>query len=204
METLYETLNFLSEPLWLTAKITLLIGAGMGFVLGLFFLFGMEHLYRLNQVLSKWFSLRKATRPLEIPRNTEHLFQTYRRATLLAFAMGAVGVLTWLLTLYSRAAMVTAFRHDAIMIWLIDSLIAFVAIGNGLVLLYVASLLLIPRGTQRFEAWANRWVSTRQAMLPLNQKRDNIDTFLMRHNRQIGVFLVLGSAYVLFNLSRFV
>jgi len=48
-----------------------------------------------------------------------------------------------------------------------------------------------------FEQDANRWLSLRKALKPMEIPRDTLDRFVLRHARQVGVFLILGGLYTL-------
>jgi hypothetical protein len=52
-----------------------------------------------------------------------------------------------------------------------------------------------------FEETANQWLSLRRAMKPMEIQRDNMDRYVQRYARQVGIFLLLGSLYTLLLLG---
>jgi len=58
-------------------------------------------------------------------------------------------------------------------------------------------LLLRPSLLSGFEQGANRWVSLRRALKPMEIPRKGVDEYVFRYGRQAGTLLVLGSLYAL-------
>jgi cell division protein FtsW (lipid II flippase) len=58
-------------------------------------------------------------------------------------------------------------------------------------------LLLRPSMLRDFEQGANRWVSLRRGLKPLEIGRAGVDEYVFKYGRQAGILLVLGSIYTL-------
>jgi hypothetical protein len=67
---------------------------------------------------------------------------------------------------------------------------AALAVVIGLVLLFDSARAL------RWNAWLSRWISTREAMAPLDAPRD-VKRFVYRGHRVIGVLVIAGALYSL-------
>jgi len=61
--------------------------------------------------------------------------------------------------------------------------------------------ILRPSALKSLEAWADRRISERKAIKPLEKMRLSADQFLRRHPQAVGVLVILGSLYVLLNLG---
>jgi hypothetical protein len=69
--------------------------------------------------------------------------------------------------------------------------------GSAFALIISLFLLIRPSWLLSFEHGANKWVSLRRTMEPLEVMHDNVDAFTFRHSQQMGGTLVLGSIYTL-------
>ncbi len=81
--------------------------------------------------------------------------------------------------------------------WLFDSLVLFMRISLILVWLYSVFLVLLPDVTLRLQQRINRRFSTRQLSRYLEMPI-NLDRYLYRHARPVGVCLLLGSVGLLY------
>lgn len=75
---------------------------------------------------------------------------------------------------------------------------AYLVLLAGAVLAVVLGVMLVTDSARvlRWNASLNRWVSTREALRPLDEPRD-IKRFVYRHHRVIGVLVVAGAVYSL-------
>jgi hypothetical protein len=72
-----------------------------------------------------------------------------------------------------------------------------VAIIFGLVVILRPSLL------KKIESWSNNWVSTEELLKPLDKTIDISHRWLPRHPRVFGLFVALGSLFILLNLGGY-
>jgi hypothetical protein len=85
--------------------------------------------------------------------------------------------------------------------WLGESLRLFLLIGNAAALVFGVFFILRPSALKRFETWADRSISGRQATKAIEVPRNPADQFVRAHPRVVGALVVLGSLYVLLNLG---
>jgi hypothetical protein len=84
---------------------------------------------------------------------------------------------------------------------LLDALVLTVLLGALFSALISLFLLLRPSMLRDFEQGANRWVSLRRALKPMEIPRAGVDEYVLQRSRQAGILLVLGSLYVLIMLT---
>lgn len=82
---------------------------------------------------------------------------------------------------------------------LLQSLVLFLLLGSVVGLLTGALMLWRPDWLARLSQGANRWVSTRRMMRPLERQHD-VDHWMYRHGRWGGTFLLIGALYIIYML----
>ena len=80
---------------------------------------------------------------------------------------------------------------------LLHSALLFLLLGSLFTIGYGVSLLLKLRWVHALNDRMNRWVSSREALRPMEVSRD-VDRFVYRWNLRVGMLLALGSAFVLY------
>ncbi|WP_127474657.1 hypothetical protein [Sulfurivermis fontis] len=152
----------------------------------------------LARPLDRWHSLRPALGPLDKPHYTERRIYHHHRLVGALFVFGAGYTLLRLPGVDPQAALGLMPENwdgnlrgllAANVYWLL--LVAnFAALILGLVVYFRPSLL------KRLEARSNRWLSTRQAMKPLDVYHSEWNTLLWRRPRLTGLFITAGSLYI--------
>jgi hypothetical protein len=84
---------------------------------------------------------------------------------------------------------------------LLDALVLSALIGALFAAFVGLFLLLRPSMLREFEQGANRWISLRRALKPMEIPRAGVDEYVFLHGRRVGVLLVLGSLYTLVLLT---
>lgn len=202
----FSQLNLLAAP-FTKALLMLLISFGMtGFLVGLWILIRPESFLRVNRVLSKWYSTRKATKALMVPRHTERFVYRHHRPIGLAIIIGSLYVLFVLVSEYDRVKIIAKLFDSAYptMDWLAPGLAIALGVCTLFALVIGGFLLVRPSLLKGFEAWANQWVSARRQTRFLDTMHVGPDQFLARWPRLVAVLLIMGSLYALFRLSVFI
>jgi hypothetical protein len=197
-------LNFVSGIAQQTIFIFLALGAVFTLAAGLLLVFGSQTALRISERMNRWVSTRAALRPLEEHRSISRpLYRMHRLAGALICA-GALYSLIVLGLPAGEAAITKSLsgigpaRFSA---WLSESLRYVLLAGNFGALLFGLVFVVRPSALKTLEAWADRRISERTAIKPLEQMRMSADQFLRRHPRAVGVLVILGSLYVLVNLG---
>lgn len=175
-----------------TALILLSLAAALGL------LAVPAQLHALARTLDRWHSLRPALAPLDKPHYTERRLYRHHRLVGALVVCGASYTLLRLAGLDPQAALglLPEGWDDRLRGLLAANFYWFLflanlaALGVGLVVYFRPSLL------KPLETRANRWLSTRQAMKPLDVRHTGLDRALWRHPRRTGAFLLIGSLYL--------
>jgi hypothetical protein len=198
-------LKFLSQIVNQTIFISILVGAAFALLAGLMLIFDSRRAFRMGDWLNRWVSTREVVKPLEEHRNISRpLYRMHR----------LVGALICIGALYSLVVLGAPSGGEAIAkslagigpsklfaSWLGDSIRYVLLAGNFGALLFGLVFLVRPSALKSLEAWADRRISERKAIKPLEKMRMSADQFLRRHPRFVGTLVVLGSLYVLLNLG---
>jgi len=178
---------------WIASALILL---ALATALGL--LAAPARLQSLARVLDSWHSLRPALGPLDKPRYTERRIYRHHRLAGALIVAGAGYTLLRLAGIDTHAtlALLPAHWDEGLRALLAANVYWFLllanlaALGVGLAVYFRPSLL------KHLEARSNHWLSTRQAMKPLDTYHTELNVALWRHPRLTGAFLLIGSVYV--------
>ena len=193
-----ETIN----AILLQASLTfLLLGALFALLLGVVFLLSPQWVKRLSQHTDRWISLRKSTKPLEMPRPVEHSIYRYHRPFGLIVLISAAYTLFRFAFTYDHTTLLLAltqrFGHPVIVEWFLEAFLWFILPATLLMVFVGAAIALKPSWLKGAEQWGNRWISTRKGMLPLEKQYLQADNWAFAHPRLFGAILVISSLYIL-------
>lgn len=199
-----RTLRTLSELVADAALALALVSSLFALVIGLLMWVNPPLVQRLGARLNRRVSLRRPLKALEVPRPTERWFYRHHRA------MGALLVLAAAFYFYVRyvefepaSAVRTVARYlpPVLAGWLVESLVLVFTLGNGLVLAVGLVVLVRPSLLKPVEAWANRWLSTRRALKPLDTPHEPLDRLYERRPRLVAGFVIAGSLYAFLSFA---
>lgn len=197
-------LNFVSGIVQQAIFIFFALGAAFTLAAGLLLVFRSQAAFRISERMNRWVSTRAAIRPLEQHRNISRpLYRTHRLVGALIVA-GALYSLIVLGMPSGKSAIVKSLsgigpaHYSA---WLSESLRYILLAGNIGALLFGLVFIVRPSALKSLEAWADRRISERRAIKPLEKMHMSADQFLRRHPLTVGVLVILGSVYVLVNLG---
>jgi hypothetical protein len=157
----------IQEIVWLSLLLFLFLGslAGLGLGIGLFV--RTDSTLRLCRSMNKWVSSRAALKPVEIPRTVgANIPEAKKRVVAgVVFLLGGLYASVQLAGVKSPGAILFGTTKWAVIYAILfDSLRWFVLIGCLAAVVIGVMLLFFPAAWRRFEAWGNRWLSTRRAV----------------------------------------
>jgi hypothetical protein len=189
---------------WLlqSAVIFLILGSIAGMVVGAMLLFRREQLQNISGLLDRWISTRRFDRPLERRITLDPWFYRHRRITGVLILGGALFVLYHFGIQLDRAETVTGLARrlawpTALAEAMLDALVMVALLGALTAALTALFILFRPSLMRGFEEQANEWLSLRKTLKPLEIPRDDLEVYVERHARQLGIFLMLGGLYTL-------
>ena len=189
---------------WLlqSAIVFLILGSLAGMLIGVLLLFRPQRLRAISAVLDHWVSTRRFDRALERNIRLDPWFYRHRRITGTLTALGALYVLYFFSMQLDReqaiAGLIKSLGYHPLLVGgLLDALVLSALLGALCALLVALFILFRPSLLRDFERGANRWLSLRQSLKPLEIPRDNMQRSVERYVRQVGIFLLLGGLYTL-------
>ncbi len=148
--------------------------------------------------MNHWVSLRRATKPLEVMRDTRQSVQDYRYWLAAIFVFGGGFALYGLLAQFDGAAVIYVLGLDFLKAdfanWLVDSARWVLITGNLLGIVVGIMLAFFPAALVALEARGSRWTSHRQAGRGADTMRvTTLDTWVtVRPHAAGGVMVVFA------------
>jgi hypothetical protein len=194
-----EFLNLMgsqSVKLWL-AQSTVIFFLVSGLVLlaiGISLIVNSAGALRFFGNMNRWVSMRRVSKPLEIPHDTRQTVQQYRYWFAVIFVAGGAFAIFSLLTQYDVAAITFAlglgFFKPAFSDWLIDSVRWILILGNLLAIVTGLLLAFSPATVVRLEARGSHWYSERKITKGADQLNLKLDAWVEAHPRPAGWSIV--------------
>jgi hypothetical protein len=198
-------LKFLSQILNQALFVFLMVGAAFALIAGLLLIFDSRRAFRIGDWLNRWVSTREVVKPLEEHRSISRPLYRMHRLVGALICAGALYSLVVLGAPSGGTAIATSLAgigpNKLFGAWVAESLRYFLLAGNLGALLFGLVFLVRPSALKSLELWADRRISERKAVKPLEKMRMSADQFLRQHPRVVGALVVLGSLYVLLNLG---
>lgn len=181
-----------------------ILGAALGTVIGVLLLVDSARVLRWNERLSRWVSTRAASDALDRPRDIKPAIYRGHRVFGLLVVAGSLYALDALNFDYDSRGLARAFRDignlellgiafEAARVFLFVGNLA--ALGAGIVLCFRPSVL------KGLETWADRSFRSPAARLDADAMHYEPDQWVGTHPRLAGGLILVGSAYVLFQLA---
>jgi hypothetical protein len=169
------------------------VGAGL--------IFRSAAVFRLFGVMNRSVSTRHLSKPLAIPRDSDRLAWQWRRPLAVFFVVGAVFALYGLVTRVDDAALVVALKLDyppAVVLWAVQSARLLLVAGCAAALAVGVLLGFFPQAMRVIEAYASRWVSTRQMAPDADRMIMSLDDWVAASPRAAGWTLLLPALGMVF------
>lgn len=197
-----DFLNMMGHPvvrLWLAqAMVVFFLLCGVTLLaFGVSLIVNSAGALRLIAGMNRWVSMREATKPLEVPRDTRHVVQKYRYAFAAVFVIGGAYAIYGLLTHFNTDAMIRllglkSFSRD-VAPWLADSLRWLLIVGNLFAIIAGVMLAWFPGYVAVLEARAGGWVSMRRMIKGADNMNIKLDSWVAVYPRAIGAVIVLAA-----------
>jgi hypothetical protein len=195
------------EAVLLSAFVNFLVlGSVAGLILSALLIFQPQWLARTNPANNRWVSTRHIDKMLESPIDIDSWFYRYRRVTGFVTLAGAIYLLYFFGVQIDKGRAISGLAQGFQMTsadigWLFNPMELIVLLGAVFALLVSLLMLFRPGRFRLFEHGANKWVSLRRTMKPLEILHNDVDEFTFRHTPLTGVMLLVGSIYTLVMLT---
>jgi len=161
-------------------------------VLGLAVALRPELLARMESRSDRRFSMRRATRVLDVPRNIDRWFYRHHRLYGAAVVLLAVALLSFLAFGQPQVAWRGLFEPG-------NRVVGEILVETGRVILWILGLFALAIGTvvflrpsalKAFEAWSNRWLTPRRALRNVETREyHGAEQWVRRHPRGWGLII---------------
>ena len=200
-------MNPIVAPLLLrSAVLFLLLGSLAGLVVGSLLIRNPHRLRKIGDILNRWISTRHLDQTLDRSIDIDPWFYRHHRASAGLILLASLYIVYAFTVALDRANAIAGLSRyfllpPGLIGGLLDAL-ALSALLGALFAVFVSLFLLMrPSMLRDFEQGANRWVSLRRGLKPLEIRREGLDEYAFKFNRQAGILLVLGSLYTLVLLT---
>jgi len=208
-----EIINSLAFRQWAmhTMAVLFFVGGLVGLTVGTGLIFYSKRTLRVFDVLNRWVSLRSASKPLEIPRDTTQAAQKYRRWLAAFFIAGAVFSLFILASKFDARAVITGLKlntlRDPVASWIVDSARWLLIVGNLAAVVVGILLGFFPAALTALESKGGRWFSERRMVRGSDAMNLTLDKWVAAFPRTAGMIftvttliLVSNFGYILFGM----
>lgn len=180
--------------------IFLAIACIVGMVGGVVLILRPVWLAAMGQYANRWISTRNAERSLERTLNFDKWFYRHARVGSTLMLFGACWIIIYFTALFDKtrlAAVLSPAGGLRDMDRFLNGFVALALAGGVFAAIVSLFLLLRPSLLREFEKEANRWISTRRALYPLDVRHDGIDQYVLRHYRLVGMLLLFAGIFML-------
>ncbi|HEY8096203.1 MAG TPA: hypothetical protein VIE65_08985 [Methylobacter sp.] len=178
----------------------LLVGGGFSLLVGIGLIFQSELMFRIFDKMNSWVSFRRATRVLDIPRDSWPFVQRYRYVLSAFITTGAVYAAIRLITQVDMEVAVPGISNSLhlpslFVSWILNSIKWFLILGSvlgiatGLILGFSLSTL------SKMEALSGTWISTRTgtSFKKADAMHTGFDKLIMSFPKTAGCIVTITS-----------
>ena len=194
---LLNMMESLTVRMWLAQAtvIFFLVGGAALLAIGMVLLVNSTGALRFIGSMNRWVSMRGASRPLEIPRDTRQAVQKYRYWLAVIFVASGAFAIFGLLTQFDIAAIVfvfdLGFLRPTVAAWLIDSVRWLLVAGNLAAIVAGLMLAFFPGAVVKLEARGSHWYSERKITKGGDEMNFKLDAWVAIYPRLAGGIIVL-------------
>ena len=189
-----DAMPMLIEALSIFFLLTGLLSAALGLILML----APDGFERMAVSLNKEWSTRRAMKELELPHYYERFF--FRHHIWVGLLL-LVASLYFFFTFVLRTSPSEAATAMPGVVWLWEGLFWFLLVANVSAAILALVMLIRPSALKPLEAFANHWVSVRQATRGMDKEHNEFDQFARRHHRGTGFLLLLGGVFLVVSFA---
>ena len=189
--------NLMWQLLVQVSIVSFLVVAVAGLAVGVGLLISSQKTLQFFQVLNRWVSTRHVLKPVEVPHETERMAHSHQRWFAGAFVFGGLISIFGIAAGFDASAIsaaVTEQRFVPVVAIALESAKWFLIVGSGLGVVVGAMLLLYPNAEITLERYANRWVSSRQAVRGGDDMHMTLDRLVEAHPKPAGWIIGCTSA----------
>lgn len=184
----------------------LLVGSVVGLFGGILLLLRPDWMLSMNKFSNRWISTRKMGRSLEKSVNIDHWFYRNSHLSGVVLLTGAIYIVYALTTQVVRADLLASFGRlhlvqPVLLEPLLDTLVLIFLAGALLAMIVSLFLIFRPSMLRDLELVANRSMSLRKSLRPMEVQRGNVDQLVFGNVRVVGVLLLCASLYTLVVLA---
>lgn len=181
------------------------VGGLVGLAAGVSLIFFSDRTLGFFNSLNRWVSMRSASKPLEIPRDTTHLAQKYRHWLAVFFVAGALFSIYILATKFDARAAIFALNLESlrapIAAWVVES-VRWLLIAGNLTAVAVGILLgFFPATLIAIEARGGNWYSERRIIKGADTMNLSLDKWVTAFPRTTGVIFTLTTLILVSNFG---
>lgn len=185
-----------------SAALFLMLGSLAGLIVGALLLWSPHRLRVTGSFLNRWVSTRHLDQTLDRSVAIDPWFYRHHRASAWLILLASAYIIYSFTVGMDRASAVIGLSRrfylpEGLVGGLLDAMVLSALLGTLLAVFVSLFLLLRPSMLRDFEQDANRWISLRRGLKPLEVRREGLDEFVYKYARQAGILLVLGSLYTL-------
>jgi len=192
---------------WVAEVLTVffLFGGLVGIAVGVGLILKSERTLRLFGILNRWVSLRRASRPLEISRDTTQAVQRNRRWLAAVFIAGGAFTVFILATKFEANAARQMFNLMALRppvgVWIVESGRWILIVGNLIAVVAGILLAFFPSTVAALEARGSRWFSERRILKGSDNQNLTLDRWVAAYPRPAGVIITAGALLMMGNFG---
>ena len=184
----------------------LLVGSVVGLFGGILLLLRPDWMLSMNKFSNRWISTRKMGRSLEKSVNIDRWFYRNSHLSGVVLLTGAIYIVYALTTQVVRADLLASFGRlhlvqPVLLEPLLDTLVLIFLAGALLAMIVSLFLIFRPSMLRDLELVANRSMSLRKSLRPMEVQRGNVDQLVFGNVRVVGVLLLCVSLYTLVVLA---
>jgi hypothetical protein len=199
--------NILTAIFQESVLIFLIIGSFAALLLGVLFLLSPERARALSLRYSHWSSLRRPSRPLEIPHSIDSYFYRQHRGVGLILLLSTSYILYRFAFDYDHAVvtrlLTRIFGYPVLVEWLLEASLWFILPISALIAIFGAVMALKPSALKGLETLLNHRTSSRKFLQPIEKQYKSADRWMISQPRGLGIVLILAAGYNLAILITF-
>lgn len=170
-----------------------LVGGVVSLAIGLSLIFNSAGTLKFSAGMNRWVSTRRTFKPVEVPRDTGHAVQKYRRWLAAIFIAGGIFAVYGLATQFNVRAVILIFGLDyfrpSFASWVVESARWVLIAGNLVGIVVGIMLAFFPDALMALEARGSRWYSERQLVKERETMNLTLDNWVAQFPRASGCII---------------